>query len=377
MHSALVHRSPRCAPGFVFNLIFLLQITIAAQASGDQKPPLQVTTLRLQQASNYQVERVYAGTIESSRESLLGFQFPGAIEHIYVNEGDVVEKDSVLVSLERSELSARRDVALANLASSHASLLVAKSQWELTLATMKRHQELVKDGHTSGQRLDEVRFDQKMKSAALQVARTHQQQAEANLKLIQIQIGKTEIKAPFNGIIQQRLMDEGTIVRAGQPVLHLLESGNPEARIGIPLNMVDHVQAGNHYEFKVGSRTFPGELKRMLPKIEKSTGTVTAIFSLDADALFAGSLTELVMRVEVEEEGFWVPISALAESQRGLWSVLVVSEIDTVELRLVEIVHRGDNRVYVRGTLSDGDMLVKGGTSRVVPGQEVSLAHAP
>jgi RND family efflux transporter MFP subunit len=357
--------------------MFLVQVSIVVQASGDQKLPLQVTTIRLEQASSYQVERVYAGTIESSRESQLGFQYPGAIESIHVDEGDIVEKGDTLVKLESSELMARQDLALADLASSRASLLVARSQWELTLATMKRHQELVKDGHTSGQRLDEVRFDQKMKSAALQVARTHQQQAEANLQLIQIQIDKTELKAPFNGVIQQRLMDEGTIVSAGQPVLHLMEYGNPEARIGIPMDMVEHIKPGDHYEFKVGSRTFPGKFRRMLPKIEKKTGTVTAIFSLDAEALFAGSLTELVMSVDVEADGFWIPISALSESQRGLWSVLVVSEADTVELRLVEIVHRGDNRVFVRGTLFNGDMLVEGGTSRVVPGQEVSLAHSP
>ncbi|MFN3237356.1 MAG: hypothetical protein ACE37D_09865, partial [Pseudomonadales bacterium] len=108
-------------------------------------------------------------------------------------------------------------------------------------------------------------------------------------------------------------------------------------------------------------------------------GTVTTQFILDADDLFGGSLAVLNLSVPVAAEGYWVPISALAESQRGLWSVLVVEPASegehTVESRLVEILHRGDRAVYVRGTLQDGDLIVASGTGRIVPGQSVSIAQ--
>jgi hypothetical protein len=80
---------------------------------------------------------------------------------------------------------------------------------------------------------------------------------------------------------------------------------------------------------------------------------------------------------EVAAAGFWVSLSALSESQRGLWSVFAIKATQAgqvVETRLVEIIHRGDDAVYVRGTLLDGEQIVTGGTARIVPGQLVSVS---
>ena len=89
--------------------------------------------------------------------------------------------------------------------------------------------------------------------------------------------------------------------------------------------------------------------------------------------LFAGSLVEMNLTVSVRERGFWVPLNSLAESQRGLWSVLVVED-SLVASRLVEILYRGSDQVYVRGTLREGDEVIATGTGRVVPGQAVNIA---
>ena len=142
--------------------------------------------------------------------------------------------------------------------------------------------------------------------------------------------------------------------------------------------MIASLQIGNSYEFTVNDQQVPGRLKAILPNVDPVTGTVTVLFTMDGDNLFGGTLAELNLKVNVQASGFWVPVSALAESQRGLWSVMVVTEPDsaasTVETRLVEILHRGTNAVYVRGTLEDGELIVDSGTGRIVPGQNVRVA---
>ena len=82
--------------------------------------------------------------------------------------------------------------------------------------------------------------------------------------------------------------------------------------------------------------------------------------------------------------GTWLPLSALTESSRGLWAAYVAVELPAQEntdgathrllRRDVEIVHTDSERVFVRGTLADGDAVVREGLQRLVPGQRVRLA---
>ena len=95
--------------------------------------------------------------------------------------------------------------------------------------------------------------------------------------------------------------------------------------------------------------------------------------------MFAGVVAELLLTADVQAAGYWLPLSALAESQRGLWAVLVVKgegEVSVVESRLVEVIHRGDDAVYVRGTLREGELVIVDGTARIVPCQGVRVTRS-
>ena len=82
--------------------------------------------------------------------------------------------------------------------------------------------------------------------------------------------------------------------------------------------------------------------------------------------------------------GTWLSLSALTESSRGLWAAYVADELPAQEStdgathrlvrRDVEIVHVDSERVFVRGTLADGDVVVQEGLQRLVPEQRVRLA---
>ena len=82
--------------------------------------------------------------------------------------------------------------------------------------------------------------------------------------------------------------------------------------------------------------------------------------------------------------GFWLPLTALTESSRGLWACFVVDALGdgrggsaathTLARRELEVLHTDGNRVYVRGTLQDGEQVVSEGLQRLVPGQRVRLA---
>ena len=339
---------------------------------------LPVSAVRLIKQDSYVLQRVYAGQLEATRTSHPGFEFSGVIAGIAVREGDLVSTGDELVMLATGSIEAELSGAIANLETAEANILSRQAQLELSAATLKRFEDLVAKGHDSKQRLDELRIQHRIDETNLKVFEAQRNSAEAAVNVVRANLAKHKIVAPYDAVIQARHMDEGSVVAPGQAVLTLVESGHLEARIGIPEDKLRALRKDSVYPFIANGRTVYGELAGILPVADASTGSVTTLFRIDDAGLVAGTLIELKLDVEVREPGFWVPLGALSESQRGLWSVLVVSESSetrVVESRLVEILHHGNNRVFVRGTLDDGELIVSAGTSRIVAGQEVQLAR--
>lgn len=338
--------------------------------------PLAVATMVLHQQDSYVIERVYGGEISARRASDMGFETSGIIGKVHVDEGDSIAEGETLISLDDASLQADIGGAKARLASAKANVQAQRAELALKKLTLQRNQQLSEEGHISGQQLDELSQQLTVSEAMLLVAQTQISQAEADYRKIQVMLNKSVLRAPYNAIVQHRSIDEGSIVSPGQTVIRLLEQGHAEARVGIPESMVHLLNPSTTYQFLTNNQSIAGHLKATLPRVNETTGTVTALFTLATNHSFLGSLATMQLSVRVDGPGFWVPISAIAESQRGLWSVLVVAgpgDNATIEPRLVEIIHHGKDAVFVRGTLLDGELIIPSGVSRVVPGQTVRI----
>ena len=356
---------------WLLSLIALLPVKVTADL-------LPVTATRVHLQQSYTVSRHYAGLLTHLRTSNLGFETGGLVANVAVREGDDVTVGRTLIALDSAASEAEQRAAAAELDSIGASQVAQRSALDLALSSLQRYKDLVVKGHGSVQRLDELQIQAQVEAAQLQVLKTRSQAAQSKLDLANVRLKKLSIAAPFDAIVQTRQVDEGSIVSPGQTVLTLVERGELELKVGIPDAMVGHLRRNRVYELKAMDRTIEGRLSAILPVADPVTGTVTAVFRLSNEGLYAGTVAELVMTAEVPEAGFWLPLSALSESQRGLWSVLAVmdgTKGQTVETRLVEIIHRGNDAVFVRGTLSDGEQIVAGGTARIVPGQLVIVTQ--
>ena len=128
-----------------------------------------------------------------------------------------------------------------------------------------------------------------------------------------------------------------------------------------------------------------GELVAVLDEVASDTRTVTAIFLLEEreTPVRHGALARLLLETRREAPGFWLPISALTESRRGLWAAYaVVAEPGErswhrVERRELTMLHAESDRAFVRGTLGDGERLVASGVHRLVSGQRVRISSNP
>jgi len=354
-------------------LLILLLTTLALLRPGSAQPPSPtaqkpvVPILTLQRDSHYQIDQRFLGRVEARRSSQLGFELPGTVQSVAVEEGVAVRKGDVLATLDAARLRARQNEL-------QAALHEAEAAETLTQANYDRTAQLVKDRVATQAELD-VALKERDESAAT-VRRIH-----AQLESVAVDLAESELIAPYDGTIARRMADEGAVVAEGQPILELVESGQPELRIALTPAAARQLTIGETFEVRheEGKDLLQAELLRKLPTRDQDTRTIDAIFSVQSEALFPGDLVELRLTREVAADGFWLPVEALTESRRGLWACFVLAPdadgADRLERRQLEILHESGDRAYVRGALSEGDRVAIRGLQKLTPGLAVQAAE--
>ncbi len=333
----------------------------AAVPAPEAAPVTTVSATPIKHETGYSVERVFIGQVEAQRSADISFELGGKLKEILVDEGDIVEPGQVLATLDVALLNAERDRLTASRDAVQAQLLFARK-------TVERNAKLSKRGFASQARLDEA------------VARQDELQSrigelDASIRDADLRIEKSRIEAPFAGRVTARRVDGGETLRAGEPVLGLVEAASPQVRIGIPLDVDPQLLASTRIE--VRGRRQAASLASLRPDIDPLTRTRTALFDLkdDIDVAF-GQTARLYISEAVDAPGTWVPTTALKEGSRGQWAVLVTDAEKVVRLATVEVLHAENDRVFVRGTFPAGTFLIDQGPQRITVGQRVALDSA-
>lgn len=387
-------------------------------AKGARAEALAVETLTVEAVNNYSVSRSYTGEIAALRSSDLGFNRGGELVQVLVSEGDRVTSGQALAQLDtqnlqtqRRQLEAQKAEAQARLlelergarpediAAAQAEVRDIESQFQLQEQQRSRREYLYAQGAISKEQLDEFAYGADTLQARLdransnlnellngtrpeQVAaqRAVVQQLDASLADVDVNLSKSTLKAPFDGIVAGQTVDEGVVVGAGQSVVRLVENEAPEARIGMPENAASRLQIGAPVTVNLGTERYSATVKSLLPEVDPDTRTQIVVFQLEQAAISRINPGQTV-RVELAETipngGIWLPTQALVQDIRGLWSVYVVMPIEgeddayQVQPKAVEILHQESDRALVQGTLQAGDRIVASGVHRLVPGQRV------
>jgi RND family efflux transporter MFP subunit len=328
-------------------------------------PPLEVLSAPVRQESSYLEARAFAGRLEPARSAALGFERGGRIADVRAREGDEVAAGQILARLDTAILENTRARLTATRAAQAAVV-------ELARVTDARQAGLTERA-VSAQRRDEARLE--LARAEAELAAT-----DAALDGVAIELAKSELRAPFAGHVAARLRDEGATVAAGEPALELLETGAPRARIGVAPDVAAGLELGARYALELRGAALPARLAALRPDLDPASRTVVALFDLDPGlaprAGFGfGDVVVFVARAEREQPGYWLPLSALTEGERGLWAVNVVLDApgggQVAGREAVRVVTVEGERAYVSGAIPDGAEVVIDGAHRVVPGQPV------
>jgi len=371
--------------------------------------------------SGYQVHRSYLGRIESRRESSLSFEVGGKLVSLTVDEGQTVEPGQVLAQLDTKILRSNRNVIVSRIGTAQAKLdeLVAgprvedvesaraqvrrwRSQLQLARITSKRLIALNRSKAIAQQEADDAVYNQQVVEAQLDLATSElaelengtrkeqvagQQatvnQLKAELGTIDINIEKSQLIAPYRGVVSTRLLDEGEVIASGQPVFELLDNRQLEARVGLPVESVASVTSQARHRLVYHDETIDVTLKSVRPEKNADTRTVDVVFEIKARAnpFSIGDTVRLELSETVNETGLWIPSSAMVETYRGLWGCYVAesdeagSAIAISRLRELEILHQEGELAFVRGGLQPGEQVIVSGVHRLVSDQKVNVAN--
>ncbi len=326
-------------------------------------PPVTVSTGKVVVQNSYKTNTSYVGRLEPARRTDLAFERSGLVTKVMLDEGGQVRKGEVIARQDTSRLEATRRQLEARKRE-----LVAERK--LARLTLTRQKDLRKKGWTPQQREDEATTGVNRVTAAID-------QVSAQIDLIDIDLNKSILRAPNDGVIGTRAIDEGAVVTSGTMVASLLEVARPQARVGLPPHVAASLSPERSYVIETDAGSFPARLASRRPDLQTGTRTVTVLFDVEGvDALPFSEIVTLVVENSVDERGAWLPMTALKEDRKGLWSVMVVSSSTRqpeIQSELVEVLHARGERVFVRGTLSNGARVVLNGTHRVVKGQRIAL----
>lgn len=373
MSSSLSLNSGKWQLLMLLTVAFCLLVALLSFAGSGQVSPapseakmhrVQVQPMNLQSA--YRVDKVVTGTVEASQLGQLSFDLSGRLISVLADEGDWVEQGQILATLDKIRLeSQQREL--------QAAVARAKADARLAQLSAERIDELVAKQLESSQRQDEAR-------EATKAAQSRVDELLASVQRLQVEVDKSQLRAPYAGYVTARFADPGTVVSAGQPLLQLQRGDRWHARFALPQDHAQQFEVGQTVQIRANDALINAEIDAIgrARRVDTRTRDVLMLIP-DNVGVIPGDFVTMSYQKSYPQPGVWVPKSALSNSVRGLWSLFTLpagtQDSAKISRKSVALHYADEKRAYVSGNLLDGEMIVVSGTHRLVPEQVVSVAE--
>lgn len=369
MRKTVIHRLKswmRWSIGFpifgVLVLCFGIILTSAPTQGSGQSETTQpargtiVQVMTLQVEEEVVLERRFLGRIEARQEANLAFEFDGTIDQILVEEGSRIKEGGVLATMNTDALMSQR-------ASISSIREATQAQVDAALAEVDRVRRLVSRGATPANRLVAAEAEVLTGTSTLI-------DVQRNLNDVELRLAKSQILAPFDGIVGALDANLGETVAAGQTIVSLFQDGTADFRVGVPTMLAP--EDLQNTRILVNDTEIDVSLRTIRPDIDTRTNTRFALFEImSSDPVSFGLTATLIAETTVPARGAWVPLDAMRPSAAGFWIILAVNEDMIAQSIAVEVQHLRENEAYVTGAFDTGMQIISRGAHKVVPGQTV------
>jgi len=289
------------------------------------------------------------GTVLAREEVELRSETYGKIDRIFFSEGTRVLKGDLLLKINDDELRAQR--------------MKAEAQRRLAQEKERRRKQLYEKQGISPEDYES--------------ALTELNGINAQIQLVDAQIAKTELRAPFNGVIGLRYVSEGSYVDPTIRIANLQDLQSVKLDFAVPEKYVSSVRKGQSVYFWISGRVerFEATILAVEPKIDPVTRNVLlrAVSANPQGRIMPGAFAEVELVLEQVEGALMVPTQALVPDLQGQ-KVYVCRGGVAHEVR-VQTGLRTENKIQITRGLATGDTLLTTGLLQVVEGSPLKLVE--
>lgn len=288
-----------------------------------------------------------SGSIEANEQVDIRSEVPGIVESINFEEGTVVSKGQVLFKVNDIELRAQ-------------------------LAQVRTSQGLASENERRAKLLLEK---EAISQEEYDIASADFKSSKAQTQLIQAQIAKTTVRAPFSGKIGLRSISKGTYVTPETPIAKLVNTNQLKITFSIPEKYAGQMKVGNALSFTTAGSTekFTAKIYAIEPEIEVATRTlkVRAVAQNPEGKLYPGTFANVALPLDNIKDALLVPTEALIPIQNG--KKIFVSENGKAKEIVVQTGSRTEKEILVLTGLKAGDTVLTSGVMTLKNGSPVKV----
>jgi membrane fusion protein (multidrug efflux system) len=276
-----------------------------------------------------------SGSIEANEQVEIRSEISGIVEGIYFKEGSNVTKGQLLFKVNDIELRAQ--------------LAQAKTKEGLASENERRAKLLLEKEAISQEEYDVARADMKL--------------AQTQIQLIQAQIAKTSVKAPFSGKIGLRSISPGTYITPSLLVAKLVNISQLKITFSIPEKYANQVKSNSNLSFTVAGSTekYNAKIYAIEPEVQIETRTlqVRAVAENKDGKLLPGTFANVELPLDIIKDAIVIPSEAIIPVQNG--KKVLISNNGKAKEVMVETATRTDASILVLSGLKSGDTLLTTG----------------
>lgn len=301
---------------------------------GDKKPPLTVTAIVVS-SKDFSNGISLSGSIEANENVEIRSEVSGIVEKISFSEGTQVSKGQVLLKVNDIELRAQ--------------LSQAFTKQKLASENERRAKLLLQKEAISQEEYD--------------IASAEFRSLKAQTQLIQAQIAKTTIRAPFSGKIGLRNISPGTYVTPTTLITKLVSSGQVKISFSIPEKYASEIENNASITFTIPNnpQKFSAKIYAIEPEIETSTRTlkIRAIADNPNGKLLPGTFATIDLSLKNIKDAIVIPTEAVVPIQDG--KIVYIANNGKAKEVKIETLARTAKDVVVTSGIKSGDTLLTSG----------------
>ena len=298
-----------------------------------------------------------SGSVVSRNNSALAVEVSGRLTNI-AELGDVVTKGQVIASIDNSALTLILAEEKAKLANNKAKLVFEQSEIERKKSLVKR------------KLISQTELEQTISN--LSIAQANYNAAKAKVAQAQQNLSYSQLKAPFNGMVTQRLSNQGEYVNSGTAIIRLVETNHVEAAVFAPLTSFMFLKAKDSMRIRspLGQTQVP--IKAIIPVADTRSHLMEVRLDMSKSQWPIGLNIQAAVANGEKKVTLAIPRDAIV-LRRNSTTVFRINNDNIAEQVTVTLGLSVGVLIEVIGDLASGDKLVIRGAERLQPGQSVTI----